>query len=210
MKAEVGRRKAEKKNEGGKVEGGKERMKWEGGSGKAEERLSRTPVEFFFPLPLPPPPSALRPPPSVLGHFLRYWLPLIVYCLVIFFQSSFKSPLTLPSFDHIDKVLHIWRLRPARVPFLSSVSLQLAERFGLAHGQRQPVVRGVLRHERRDSPVFRARPQRRPLGLAGRYGRRPVGGDGVSCLVAPSGQTDCILSPARLIETGDFLEVQRD
>jgi VanZ family protein len=73
----------------------------EGGSGKAEERLSRTSVEPFFP------PSALRPPPSVRGHFLRYWLPLIVYCLVIFFQSSFKSPLTLPSFDYIDKVLHM-------------------------------------------------------------------------------------------------------
>jgi VanZ family protein len=41
-----------------------------------------------------------------MGHFLRYWLPLIAYCVFIFVHSSGESPIDLPQIPGIDKVLH--------------------------------------------------------------------------------------------------------
>ena len=41
-----------------------------------------------------------------MNHFLRYWLPLIAYCLILFLQSSSESPADLPAIEHVDKVLH--------------------------------------------------------------------------------------------------------
>ena len=38
--------------------------------------------------------------------FLLYWLPLILYCLLIFVQSANPSPEQIPSFKFVDKVLH--------------------------------------------------------------------------------------------------------
>lgn len=38
--------------------------------------------------------------------FLRYWLPAIALCAVIFCQSSFATPHVLPAWPHKDKVLH--------------------------------------------------------------------------------------------------------
>ena len=38
--------------------------------------------------------------------FLLYWLPLILYCLLIFFQSANPSPEQIPSFKFVDKLLH--------------------------------------------------------------------------------------------------------
>jgi VanZ family protein len=48
------------------------------------------------------PPSSEFP----MNLFLRYWLPLIAYCLFIFLQSSSESPVELPTIEHVDKVLH--------------------------------------------------------------------------------------------------------
>ncbi len=39
-------------------------------------------------------------------NFLKYWLPIIVYCLLIFIQSSYPSPEQLPRVTHLDKLLH--------------------------------------------------------------------------------------------------------
>ena len=41
-----------------------------------------------------------------MNHFLRYWLPLIAYCLILFLQSSSESPADLPAIEHVDKVVH--------------------------------------------------------------------------------------------------------
>jgi VanZ family protein len=41
-----------------------------------------------------------------MAPFLRYWLPLIVYCVLIFVQSSGESPVDLPQVPGVDKVLH--------------------------------------------------------------------------------------------------------
>jgi len=39
--------------------------------------------------------------------FLYYWLPLILYCLALFAQSSFPSPDSLPQWSGSDKLLHV-------------------------------------------------------------------------------------------------------
>jgi VanZ family protein len=41
-----------------------------------------------------------------LKNFLIYWLPLIVYGLLIYIQSDHPSPDGLPSFEFSDKLLH--------------------------------------------------------------------------------------------------------
>ena len=38
--------------------------------------------------------------------FVLYWLPLILYCLLIYIQSAHPSPKQIPSFPFVDKVLH--------------------------------------------------------------------------------------------------------
>jgi VanZ family protein len=44
--------------------------------------------------------------PPKLKRFLLYWLPLILYCLLIYIQSAHPSPKQIPSFPFVDKVLH--------------------------------------------------------------------------------------------------------
>lgn len=38
--------------------------------------------------------------------FIYYWLPVLLYCLLIFIQSSYPSPENIPSLPYIDKVIH--------------------------------------------------------------------------------------------------------
>ena len=38
--------------------------------------------------------------------FIYYWLPVLLYCLLIFIQSSYPSPENIPSLPYIDKILH--------------------------------------------------------------------------------------------------------
>jgi VanZ family protein len=38
--------------------------------------------------------------------FFRYWLPVIVLCAVIFWQSGHSTPSILPPWPHQDKLLH--------------------------------------------------------------------------------------------------------
>ena len=38
--------------------------------------------------------------------FVFYWLPVILYCLLIFIQSSYPATDSLPSFPHMDKLAH--------------------------------------------------------------------------------------------------------
>ena len=39
--------------------------------------------------------------------FVFYWLPVILYCLLIFIQSSYPASQSLPSIPHMDKLAHI-------------------------------------------------------------------------------------------------------
>jgi VanZ family protein len=38
--------------------------------------------------------------------FILYWLPIIIYCLAIFIQSSMPASESLPAFPQSDKLLH--------------------------------------------------------------------------------------------------------
>ena len=39
-------------------------------------------------------------------NLLFYWFPIIIYCLIIFIQSSYPSPETVPDLPYMDKLLH--------------------------------------------------------------------------------------------------------
>ncbi|MEJ2658976.1 MAG: VanZ family protein [Desulfobacterales bacterium] len=41
-----------------------------------------------------------------LYNFFAYWFPILLYCLLIFVQSSYPSPKIEPNLPYIDKVLH--------------------------------------------------------------------------------------------------------
>jgi VanZ family protein len=40
------------------------------------------------------------------NKFVYFWLPVFIYCIIIFVQSSFPSPEQIPKLPHLDKVLH--------------------------------------------------------------------------------------------------------
>jgi VanZ family protein len=44
--------------------------------------------------------------PNPAKFFAAYWLPVILYCLLIFIQSAFPSPDVLPRVPYMDKLLH--------------------------------------------------------------------------------------------------------
>ena len=44
---------------------------------------------------------------SPFKKFAYYWLPVLVYCLIIFIQSSFPATEHLPEFDLSDKLMHM-------------------------------------------------------------------------------------------------------
>ena len=42
-----------------------------------------------------------------MSNVIKYWLPLVAFCLVIFVQSSFPSPIKDPDVPFFDKYLHL-------------------------------------------------------------------------------------------------------
>jgi len=42
-----------------------------------------------------------------LSKFFFYWFPVLLYCLLIFIQSSFPASEYVPEFDFSDKLLHV-------------------------------------------------------------------------------------------------------
>ena len=40
-------------------------------------------------------------------NFLFYWFPVLIYCLLIYIQSSYPSPESIPDVPNIDKLLHL-------------------------------------------------------------------------------------------------------
>ena len=44
---------------------------------------------------------------SPFKRFAYYWLPVLLYCLLIFIQSSFPASEHVPQFDFSDKLLHV-------------------------------------------------------------------------------------------------------
>jgi VanZ family protein len=44
--------------------------------------------------------------PTQTKNFIFYWLPLMIYCVLIYIQSDYPAPEELPSFKFTDKALH--------------------------------------------------------------------------------------------------------
>ena len=44
--------------------------------------------------------------PSSYKNFFYYWFPVIIYCALIFFQSSRPVPESIPEIPYLDKLLH--------------------------------------------------------------------------------------------------------
>ena len=44
--------------------------------------------------------------PSSYKNFFYYWFPVIIYCALIFFQSSRPVPESIPDTPYLDKLLH--------------------------------------------------------------------------------------------------------
>ena len=40
-------------------------------------------------------------------NFFIYWFPIIVYCLLIYYQSSIPAPENMPDIPYLDKMLHL-------------------------------------------------------------------------------------------------------
>ena len=40
-------------------------------------------------------------------NFLYYWFPVIIYCFLIYLQSSYPSPDSLPNLPYLDKLIHL-------------------------------------------------------------------------------------------------------
>lgn len=90
-------------------------------------------------------------------HFIRYWLPLIVYGLLIFVQSSFPSPVETPDVPFFDKILHIgayavmgalfcraYAAGPlgTKIPRLAALSILSAVLYGISDELHQYFVPG--------------------------------------------------------------------
>ena len=44
---------------------------------------------------------------NILYKILSYWFPVFLYCLLIFIQSSYPSPESVPDWPNIDKLFHV-------------------------------------------------------------------------------------------------------
>ena len=76
----------------------------------ASPALQRGRLFFDF---LKPDPMPLR-----LKLFIYYWLPLLLFCGFIYFQSSYPSPKSVITFAFSDKLLHVFAYAVLAILFL--------------------------------------------------------------------------------------------
>ena len=64
--------------------------------------------------------------------FFRYWFPLIIYCILIFLQSSFPSIESVPELPYTDKLLHFFAYAVLGALFLRAYkTLRVRNRLNL-------------------------------------------------------------------------------
>ena len=56
--------------------------------------------------------------------FTFYWVPVFLYCLLIYLQSSYPSPETIPDLPYLDKLLHLAAYAILGVLFFSAFRKQ--------------------------------------------------------------------------------------
>ncbi len=65
-------------------------------------------------------------------NFIIYWIPVIIYCILIFIQSSYPSCSGIPDLPHMDKLLHyIGYAILGALFFRAFMSMELAENIKL-------------------------------------------------------------------------------
>jgi len=71
-------------------------------------------------------------------NFLFYWLPIFIYCLLIYIQSSHPSPEDIPSIPYFDKVLHF-----AAYAFLGGLFLRALKTLPIKENLRLITILGI-------------------------------------------------------------------
>jgi VanZ family protein len=71
--------------------------------------------------------------------FTVYWFPILVYCLLIYIQSSHPSPQSLPDWPFIDKLLHF-----ACYAFLGALFVRAFNTTPIKHNLKLVVILSVL------------------------------------------------------------------
>ena len=74
-----------------------------------------------------------------LQKFIIYWFPILVYCLLIYIQSSHPSPQSLPDWPFMDKLLHF-----ACYALLAALFLRAFNTTPLKHNLKLVLILSVL------------------------------------------------------------------
>ncbi len=76
---------------------------------------------------------------NTLYNILSYWLPVFIYCLMIFMQSSYPSPESVPDWPYIDKLLHI-----AVYALLGALLLRAFKTLQIQHNLKLVMILSIL------------------------------------------------------------------
>jgi VanZ family protein len=71
-------------------------------------------------------------------NFLFYWSPILVYCTLIYIQTSYPSPEEIPSKPYLDKVLHF-----AAYALLSALFLRALKTLPIKDNIRLIMILGI-------------------------------------------------------------------
>ena len=81
---------------------------------------------------------------QILGNkFFAYWFPILLYCLLIFIQSSHPTPDITPHWPFFDKVLHF-----TAYALLGALFLRAFKTTRIKHNYAQHTFILSLRHQR--------------------------------------------------------------
>ena len=76
---------------------------------------------------------------NTLHKILSYWFPVFIYCLLIFMQSSYPSPESVPDWPYIDKLLHI-----AVYALLGALFLRAFKTLRIQHNLKLVMILSIL------------------------------------------------------------------
>ncbi len=76
---------------------------------------------------------------NILYKILSFWFPVFLYCLLIFMQSSYPSPESVPDWPYIDKLLHI-----AVYALLGALLLRAFKTLRIQHNLKLVMILSIL------------------------------------------------------------------
>jgi len=72
-------------------------------------------------------------------NFLLYWLPVFIYCLLIYIQSSYPSPEEIPQLHYMDKILHF-----TAYAFLGALFLRAMKTLRIKNNLRLVLILSII------------------------------------------------------------------